>query len=72
MIRALAIAMSLLLAGCASFPDYEVEPEILRDRVTVVWHRTTPEQMARLSKVFLPEDAPFTLGGMTLPGPQDG
>lgn len=74
MIRVLAITMFVLLVGCATFPDFQVEPEMLRDRVTVVWHRTTPEQMARISEMFLPREEQAVgihLAGLALPGPGD-
>lgn len=84
--RSLALALALAaaaLGGCAGYyidsdvfsPGYTVEPEIVRDRVTIVWHRVTPKQLERLSSVFIPPTVAgrvgrqMQIGGMALPGP---
>lgn len=79
--RSLALALAaIVLSGCVGYhidtdifsPGYDVEPEIVRDRVTIVWHRVTPRQLDRLSHAFIPPSVGRVgtqIGGMALPGP---
>lgn len=85
MIRVLAITMFVIfLTGCTGAgyyidpsamisPAYTIEPEIVREKVTIVWHRVTREQLSRLSDVFVPLElrTRISLGGMALPGPNE-
>lgn len=75
-VRTLLLVIAALLSGCAGFyidpsvmgSAYRVEPEVVRDKVAIVWHRVTNDQLARLSHTFLPSQV-AALGGMALPGP---